>query len=137
MEKTEKTINKILSINIPKNAVDEALTFSMANKLFKEAHNNLSTEQLNLLKLNPTFINSACNIVENLYDASHKSNKKDLAITLLNECLKQKNLGYFGDELKHLDVIIEDLHSNNKIKQISLKKKVGNKLGNFFLSLLN
>ena len=137
MEKTEKTIKDILTINAPKNAVDENITFALAYKLFKEAHNNILTEQLNLLKLNPSFILSACNIVENLYDVSHKTNKKELAINLLKECLKQKNLDYFGDEVKHLDVIIEDLHSNGKIKQISLKKKVGNKFSNFFLSLLN
>jgi hypothetical protein len=137
MEKAEKTINQILSINAPKNAVDESITFSLACKLFKEAHNNILTEQLSLLKLNPSFVLSACNIVENLYDKCHKTNKKELATIILRECLKQKDLDYYGEELKHLEVIIEDLHSNRKIKKISLKKKLGNKLGNFFLFLLS
>ncbi len=137
MEKAEKTISRILTINTPKNAVDESILFSMASKLFKEAHNNILTEQLNLLKLNPSFILSACNIVENLYDKHHKTDKKELATTILRECLKQKNLDYYGDELKYLSVIIDDLHSSKKIRKISLKKKLGNKMGNFFLYLLN
>jgi hypothetical protein len=137
MEKAEKTINQILSINAPKNAVDESITFSLACKLFKEAHNNILTEQLQLLKLNPSFILSACNIVENLYDKRHKTDKIELATTILRECLKQKNLDYYGEELKFLAVIIDDLHSSGKIKKISLKKKLGNKLGNFFLFLLS
>lgn len=137
MEKAEKTISQILSINAPKNAVDESITFSLACKMFKEAHNNILKEQLNLLKLNPSFVLSACNIVENLYDKRHKTDKKELATIILRECLKQKELDYYNDEFKHLEVIINDLHSSGKIKKISLKKKLGNKLGNFFLFLLN
>ena len=118
-------------------SVNAVLTFSMASKLFADTYSNLSLEELNLLKLNPDFVVSACNIVENLHNPKHKTNKKDLAIGILKQCLDQKKLGYFGDELKHLDVIIESSHSNGKIKRISLKKKVGNKFSNFFLSLLN
>ena len=78
MNKTEKTINQILTINTPINAVDEASTFALAIKLFKEAHSNILPEHLNYLKLNPDFIISACNIVENLYHKSFKTNKKEL-----------------------------------------------------------
>ena len=137
MDKTEKTINQILSINAPKNQVEENITFSLASKMFKDAHSNITTDALNLMKLNPSFIVSACNVVENLYNDGFKTDKKQLAIKILKECLSQKNLDYFGDEIKHLEIIIEDLHSNGKVKKISLKKKLGNNISNFFLSLLN
>jgi hypothetical protein len=136
MEKAEKTINKILELNTPKNGVDESITFSLAVKLFKLAHDNILSDQMLLLKLNPDFILRACNIVENLYDKRFKTNKKDIVVNLLKTCVESKGLSYYGDELKHLDVIIESLHSNGKVKKISLKKKLGNKLANFFLFLL-
>lgn len=137
MNTTEKDLDKIFDLVNSKNAVDEAMTFSTANLKFFNAHKNIALDQLGLLKLNPDFINSACNIVENLYDTTYKTNKKELAINMLKYCLQQKGLSYSVDELKHLDGIIESLHSNKKVKKISLKKKCGNKFSNFFLSFLN
>lgn len=137
MQTTEKDLDKIFDLVNSKNAVDEATTFSTANLKFYNAHKNIALDHLGLLKLNPDFINSSCNIVENLYNPSYKTNKKELAINMLKFCLQQKGLSYSVDELKYLDGIIESLHSNKKVKKISLKKKCGNKLSTFFLSFLN
>jgi hypothetical protein len=137
MQSTEKDLDKIFDLVNSKNAVDEATTFSTANLKFYNAHKNIALDHLGLLKLNPDFINSACNIVENLYTSTYKTNKKELTINMLKYCLQQKGLSYSVDELKYLDGTIESLHSNKKIKKISLKKKCGNKLSNFFLSFLN
>jgi hypothetical protein len=132
MENTEKIIQEILATNTPRNSVDAVLTFSLAAELFSKTYAVLSTEELNYLKLNPDFVVCACNLVENLYDKRHKGNKKELAIRILAQCLKIKNLGYHGDEPKFLDALIESLHSNGRIKKISLVKKASGKLGNFF-----
>ena len=137
MQSTEKDLDKIFDLVNSKNAVDEATTFSTANLKFYNAHKNIALDHLGLLKLNPDFINSACNIVENLYTSTYKTNKKELAINMLKFCLQQKGLSYSVDELKYLDGIIESLHSHKKVKKISLKKKCGNKFSNFFLSFLN
>jgi len=137
MENTQNVVQEILDVNAPKNGVNTVLTLAIATKLFSETYAGLSTEELNLLKLNPDFVVGACNLVENLFDKKkHKTNKKELATNILITCLKQKNLGYHHDEIKHLDVVIESCHSNNRIKKISLKKRLGKKTLNFFSSLL-
>lgn len=135
MDQLEKDIDTILDV-VSRNAVDEAQTFSKANSRFYEKHKQLTNEQLTVIKLNPDFILVACNIVENLYDITYKSDKKVLAINMLKHTLTQKGLNYSVDELKTLEGIVESLHSNCRIKKISVKKKLGRKLANFFLSLL-
>lgn len=137
MEDAEKDIHNILNVNVPKNSVDCLLKFSHGSKYFAQCYENLNSDQMTSLKLNPDFVVSACNLVENLYDKKHKVNKKELAVNILKQCLQKKNVTYVAEELKHLDGIIESLHSNGKIKRISLKKKTGKYASKFFLRFLN
>lgn len=131
MDQLEKDIDTILDV-VSKNSVDEAQTFAKANSRFYEKHKQLTNEQLSIIKLSPDFILVACNIVENLYDATYKTDKKTLAINMLKHTLTQKSLNYTAEELKVLDGIIESLHSNHRVKTISVKKKLGRKFANFF-----
>ncbi len=135
MDQLEKDIDSIID-TVSKNSVDEAQTFSKANVRFYDKHKQLTNEQLSSIKLNPDFVLVACNVVENLYDASYKTDKKILATNMLKYTLTQKGLNYSSDELKILEGIIESCHSRGAIKTISVKKKLGLKVANFFLSLL-
>jgi aryl-alcohol dehydrogenase-like predicted oxidoreductase len=134
MDNSEKIIQEILASTAQKNGVSCVLTFSLASKLFSEAYSNLTQDELNNIKLSPDWVETACSLVESLYDKKFKQNKKDLVIQILRACLEKKKTGFTPDELKILDIIIESAHSNGRIKKIAMKKQIGSKVLHFFLS---
>ena len=129
-----KDIEKVFKLVSSSNAIDEAQVYSNANAKFTELHKNITN--LADYKLNPDFIGSACNVVENLYDDSYKSNKKDLVVNMLKACLAAKGINYNADELKTLDQIIESLHSNGFIVKITKTQIRINKAIKFFSKFL-
>lgn len=129
-----KDIEKVFKLIDQSNAIDEAVVYSNANAKFVDIHKNIPNIQD--YKLNPDFVASACNIVENLYDPSYKSDKKVLAVNMLKACLLSKGIGYNEIELKQLDQIIESCHSNGQICKITKFQKRTGKLQNFFLRWL-
>lgn len=130
-----KDIEKVFKLVDQSNAIDEAVTFSNANAKFTDIHKNI--QDLASYRLNPDFIASACNIVENLYDPSYKSDKKVLAVNMLKACLQSKALNYSSDDFKILDQIIESCHSNGQVVKITKFQKRAGKWQAFFLSWLS
>lgn len=132
IDKVFKNVEKYIETS----SLDEVTVFNDANVKFSKVYEKMTN--MNDYKLQYDFINSACNIVENLYDdETFKSNKKTLAINMLKACLASKNLAYTPDELKILDGNIECLHSRGDFIKITKQHKRMSKAKNFFSTLFS
>lgn len=119
------------------NSLDELHVFSQANDLFYKKWMHVTN--LNDIKLTNDFISHACKIVEQLYDSdTYKTDKKVLAINMLNHCLEKKGLAKYTDqELKTVASNIESLHTMNQFVKTTKRQRKIRKISKFFLPFLN
>lgn len=91
---------------------------------------NLKT--LEVKRLHPKTTKLLCNIVENSPSVQkYKLNKKELVITILKDVFNLND-----DELKFIDIQIEDLVENKLIKKLPWLYKTSKKLFHFLVKLL-
>jgi hypothetical protein len=97
-----------------------------------------AVENKNSLKFLPSFILFVCCIIEEVYSKktqhSSKINKRDEVMHHISQFFRIYCHEDLSEDEKLIVVnIIEDLHSSNRIKRISMVQKIVFTLGNWFL----